>query len=92
MAAVYKSLRPDAKGRIPLGLVLTKGVSSFRMYVDPKNRIILEPRVEIPADEKWLFENNDVAASLRRGLADSAAGRVKKLGRFKKYLDNDATS
>ncbi len=52
------TLRPDAKGRITLG-ALASGISSFRATVDTSGRIILDPFAEIPAREKWLFENKD---------------------------------
>ena len=56
---------------------------------DSKGRILLEPMVEIPAREKWLFENPEALASLRRSLADAKAGRVKSLGSFAKYAKED---
>ena len=45
----YKTVRPDAKGRITLGRI-AEGVSSYIITQDKNNRIILEPQVEIPAD------------------------------------------
>lgn len=87
MALKLKNVRPDAKGRITLGH-LADGVSSYSITQD-EDRLILEPQAEVPAREKWLFENPEALASLKRGLADSAAGRVKYLGDFSKYLDED---
>ncbi|NOY94700.1 MAG: hypothetical protein GXP55_26275 [Deltaproteobacteria bacterium] len=82
-----KVLRPDAKGRVALG-EFAKGVSSFRVTIDAQQRIVLEPFAEIPAREKWLFENTEALASLKRGLADSKAGRVEALGSFAGYADD----
>jgi hypothetical protein len=79
-----KTVRPDAKGRITLG-EMAKGVSSFKVTVDEDNRIILEPYSEIPAREKWLFDNAKALASVRRGMADAQEGRVKSRGSFAKY-------
>lgn len=45
--------------------------------------------VEIPAREKWLFENPEAVASVRRGLADAKAGRTQSLGSFAKYAKED---
>jgi hypothetical protein len=81
---VYR-LRPDAKGRITLGK-LAEGVSSYRARRKADGTIVLEPFVEIPADEQWLWDNKEALASVRRGLADSKAGRTVSLGSFKKYL------
>jgi hypothetical protein len=81
-----KVLRPDSKGRICLGK-LAQGISSFRVSVDDRQRIVLEPFAEIPATEKWLFENPDARESVRRGLADAAEGRVADRGSFDQYGD-----
>ena len=77
-------LSPDAKGRVTLGK-FAKGVSSFRMTVDKEGRILLEPFVEIPAQEQWLFKNKEALSRVKQGLLDSANGRTKLLGSFVKY-------
>ena len=76
-----KVLRPDSKGRITLGK-LARGVSSFRVSVDDRQRIVLEPYTEIPASEMWLFNNPAARESLSRGLADARDGLVSDLGSF----------
>ncbi len=85
-----KVLRPDSKGRITLG-DLAKGISSFRVTVDDRERIVLEPYAEIPAREKWLFDNADALRSVKRGLEDSAAGRVAERGSFAQQPDKPAS-
>ncbi|HMN70109.1 MAG TPA: hypothetical protein PKC28_16335 [Bdellovibrionales bacterium] len=81
-------VRPDAKGRVTLSK-LAEGVSSFNVSQDEDGRILLEPMVEIPAREKWLYENPQALASVRRGLADSKTGRTKSIGSFFKYAKED---
>ena len=49
-------VKPDSKGRITLGK-LAQGVSSFAVRVDDEGRVLLEPYAEVPARERWLFEN-----------------------------------
>lgn len=83
-----KMLRPDAKGRIALG-ELARGVSSFHVSLDKKQRIVLEPFSEIPAREKWLFDNKKALASVLHGIEDSAKGKTKSLGDFRKFADGD---
>ena len=80
---VYR-LRPDAKGRITLGK-LAEGVSSYRARRQKDGKIVLEPFVEIPADEQWLYDNKEALASVKQGLADAKAGRLVSLGSFAKY-------
>ena len=39
--------------------------------------------------EAWLFENKPALASVKRGLAQSAAGRTKKRGSFAAHANED---
>ena len=77
-------LRPDAKGRITLGK-LAEGVSSYRARRQKDGRIILEPFIEIPASERWLHENVEALKSVRAGIEDARAGRLRSLGSFSKH-------
>ena len=76
-----KTVRPDSKGRITLGN-LTAGASSFKAYRDSKGRIILEPQVEVPAGEVWLWQNATAMKSVQQGLKDAATGNLVKRGSF----------
>jgi hypothetical protein len=82
------TVRPDAKGRVTLGR-FAEGVSSFRVHEEAGGRIVLEPFVEVPARERWVYESPHALASVKRGLAQSAAGKVKSLGSFAKYADDE---
>ena len=82
------TIRPDAKGRIALG-TLARGVSSFQATVDDSGRIILEPFAEIPAREKWLFENKDALKAVREGLVQSAEGRTTSRGSFARFANDE---
>jgi hypothetical protein len=82
------NVKPDSKGRVTLSR-FTEGVSSFDVLQDENGRLLLEPKVEIPAREKWLFQKPEALASVRRGLEDSKAGRTRSLGSFAKYVDED---
>ena len=87
MTSTLKKVRPDAKGRIFLG-ALTNGISSFTIIKD-HGRIILEPNFEIPAKEKWLWENKTALQQVTKGLKDSAESRTKSRGSFAKFLDEE---
>lgn len=84
--AARKTVRPDSKGRITLGK-LASGVSSFKAYKDKKGRIILEPQVEVPAAEAWLWKNPAAMKAVQQGLKDSAEGKVVERGSFAQYAD-----
>ena len=87
MSLTSKKVRPDAKGRIFLG-ALAEGVSSYTVIKD-HGRIILEPNVEIPAKEKWLWENKAALQQVKKGLKDSAASKTKSRGSFTKFVDDE---
>ena len=83
-----KTVRPDSKGRITLGS-LAGGASSFKAYKDEKGRIVLEPQVEVPALEAWLWQSPVAMKAVQRGLRDSAEGNLVRRGSFAKYADED---
>jgi len=82
-------LRPDAKGRISLGQ-LAKGVSSFRAKRTEDGNILLEPFAEIPAREKWLFENPIALEGVRRGLREASEGKAVSRGSFVQYAEEQS--
>jgi hypothetical protein len=79
--AKVKIVRPDSKGRVTLGN-LAKRISSYKITQDKNQRIILEPFVEIPIQEKWLFDNQLALEKVKKGIEDSGHGRVKSRGKF----------
>lgn len=81
-------VRPDSKGRVTLSK-LTKGVSSYTVSQDEEGRLLFEPMVEIPAREKWLFNNPEALLSVRRGIADAKVGKIKSLGSFADYAEEE---
>ncbi len=83
-----RMVRPDAKGRITLGS-LAEGVSGFLITKDKDDRLILEPFTEIPAREKWVFENKLVLKKLSQGIKDASSNHVYDKGSFAKYIDED---
>jgi len=82
-------VRPDSKGRITLGK-LAEGVSSYTVSADPQGRLILEAFAEVPAREQWLFKNKVARESVKRGIADAAAGRTRSLGAFRRFVGGKA--
>jgi hypothetical protein len=79
-----RKVRPDSKGRIALGK-LAEGVSSHLVRSGKDGSITLEPLSEVPARERWLYEDPESLARVRRGLADSKESRTRKAGSFSRY-------
>lgn len=88
MKEIIQQLRPDSKGRITLGK-LAQGVSSFRAWRTDDGNIMLEPFTEIPAREKWLFENAAALGAVKAGLEQAAEGETRSLGSFARFTDDD---
>ena len=83
-----KMLKPDSKGRISLG-TLSKGVSRFSVRQDRGGTIILEPFIEMPAREKWLFDNNLVLNQVKKGLEQAKNGELIDKGSFAQFSDDE---
>ena len=76
----------DKKKRLALGRVLKdKRVSSFDVY-QTEEGYLLKPKVSIPAEEIWVFENKEVKKSLSRGLSQEAR---HDLGSFAKHVEKE---
>ncbi|MFC1771562.1 hypothetical protein ACFLZV_06730 [Candidatus Margulisiibacteriota bacterium] len=88
MRKTIKNVRPDSKGRILLGK-LAKGFSSFDIQEIDYGEFIVKAKVEIPAKEKWLYENKEAMKKVKRGIEQAEKGKMRSRGKFSKYLDDD---
>ncbi len=76
------NLTIDSKKRVSLTKLLPPGnIRSVQAYTEG-HRIVLEPMMEVPVKEAWLFENRDSLKKVLTGL--SQKGSVKR-GSFAKY-------
>jgi len=73
------NVKPDSKRRVVLPSFLAREGIIYHIYSNSVGQIVLDPQVTIPASEAWLFNNPDALASVQRGLADAAQGRVSKV-------------
>ena len=64
-------LRPDSKGRINLG-DFAQGVSSFRVIKGENGSLTLNPYLEIPFTEKWIFEDKDLLEKVKQQFIKEA--------------------
>ena len=76
------SLTVDSKKRISLTKLLPPGnIRSVRAHLDGL-RIVLEPMMEVPVEEAWLFQNRDSLKKVLTGL--SQKGSVQR-GSYARY-------
>ncbi len=79
------NLALDSRKRVSLNKLLPDlPVSSVKAYVDG-DKIVLEPMVEVPAREAWLFHNEKALNKVKTGLSEQ--GTVKR-GSFKEYAED----
>jgi len=78
------NLSIDSRKRISLSKLLPDlPVSSVRAYVDGE-KIVLEPMVEVPAREAWLYQNEKALNKVKTGLSEE--GTIKR-GSFAEYAE-----
>ena len=68
----------DDRSRITLGALL-KDVRRVRVYKNARGELLLQPVMEIPASEVWLFQNREALEAVKQGLDDAAQGRTARL-------------
>jgi hypothetical protein len=76
----------DGRARVAFGRVGVRQHDRFLVSKHPGGEIMLTPLASIPKQELLVWENEQVGASLPRGIADSLHDRVRPLDDF---LDED---
>jgi hypothetical protein len=80
-------VHPDSRARLTLGSVAQD--ADYRVLVNERGQILLDPVVAIPASEAWLWESPALRASMERALNQAAAGEFEDLGSFAQFVDED---
>lgn len=86
---VTEILKPDSKKRLTLGQALKEEGVAYNVYRNRLGQIMLDPVKAVPVSETWLYANPEALAAVKRGLADSAAGRTRRRGSFAAYAEED---
>jgi len=68
----------DDRNRLTLGEIL-KGARRIKLYQNRRGDIFLQPVVEIPVSELWLFKSKEALMNVQTGLTDAAQGRISRL-------------
>ncbi|MEG4964766.1 MULTISPECIES: hypothetical protein [unclassified Microcoleus] len=77
----------DPQGHLSLNLEPKS--TEYRVLVNEAGQILLDPIANIPDREQWLWQNPQVLAAVKCGLAQAAKGEVHDLGDFSEYADRD---
>lgn len=68
----------EGRNRVTFGSLL-EGATRVRLSKNSSGEILVQPLVEIPARELWLYQNPEALKAVRVGLQAAAEGRVSEL-------------
>jgi hypothetical protein len=86
---IKHSSRADERGRLTVGVVAKK--KNYRIMINESGQILLDPIVNIPEREIWLWKNQSALSSLKQGLKEAKAGETQDYGSFAEYAELDIT-
>jgi hypothetical protein len=69
----------DSRARLTIGKAGVRENDRYAVSIGVGGEILLTPVVSIPKRELLIWENDELRASLARGLGHVAAGRTKRL-------------
>ncbi|MEV0677040.1 hypothetical protein AB0I60_11005 [Actinosynnema sp. NPDC050436] len=69
----------DERSRIAFGKAGIRKDDRYAVSINDEGAILLTPLASIRKRELLVWENDELRASLSRGLADAAEGRARKL-------------
>ncbi|MBH8574785.1 hypothetical protein I8752_17505 [Nostocaceae cyanobacterium CENA369] len=82
---VRDAVKTDDRGRLTVGAVAK--TKSYRVFINEAGQILLDPVVNIPERELWIWQNSQASSSLERGIQQASSGEVHELGSFAQYAD-----
>ena len=79
----------DTRRRINISKLLPKGnIHAVNAYKEG-SKIILEPMVEIPAYEAWIYDNPKALKSVQRGIKQAKEGKLKDRPSYAEFADDE---
>jgi len=75
----------DSKKRISLGGAGTIA-PAFNVYANELGQIVLDPVRTVPLSESWLWEKQDLLASVLLGMKQAEKGETHDLGDFARFV------
>lgn len=84
---IKDAVRSDDRGRLTLGAIAK--TKSYRVLINEAGQILLDPVVNIPERELWIWQNSVARASLEVGIQQANSGELHDLGSFAQFADLD---
>ena len=79
----------DTRGRVSLGRAGAEPGRRYRIERNVDGVLRLIPVVSIPEREMIVWDNPDLAAAVRQGIAEAEARATHDLGSFRKFAHED---
>ncbi len=83
----------DDKNRVSLGKKIHTLMAEMDMgnsmdiFLNSEGYILLRPMVHVPANEAWIWQNEEVRQSMARALEDAGAGRTTRVDDLDDFID-----
>jgi hypothetical protein len=84
---IADSVKPDNKRRVVLHVQIQEG-TTYHIYKNSLEQIVLDPQVTIPASELWVFDNKGILAAMDQSMTESVKGKLINRGSFAEYVKN----
>ncbi len=78
---------PDQRGRVTLGSALSHG--HYRVLVNDRGQVLLDPVVPIPASEAWLWQSPELRESMERAMTQASSRDFEDLGSFADFAADE---
>ena len=84
----------DDKYRVSLGKKIARfleGISSPRsmdIFLSAEGYILLRPMAHIPANEAWIWQDEDIRNSIARAMAEARTGKTTSVDNLDDFLED----
>ena len=83
-------MKPDNKSRISLGRAQVDRGITYRIYRNKAGQILLDPCLQVPVGEAWLFKNKKALKAVMTGIRQAEEGKTRAAGSFAEFADDHA--
>lgn len=84
---ILGEVKTDSKRRI-----LLKGsdaAAHYRIYRNGAGQYVLDPQVMVPKAEAWLYESKEALGSVRKGLQELGARKLRKMKSLARHAEDE---
>ena len=84
---VFDAVKPDSKNRISLGKAKVGHGVTHRILRNKSGQILLDPCVQVPVSEAWLYRNKKALKAVVTGIRQAEEGKTHEVGSFSEFAD-----